>query len=273
MSVDSDQPREASPSGDILQDQNPANLEVENLGKSYGKRQVVRRVTFRVHAAEFVALLGPSGAGKTTVFRCIAGLVTPTVGRISVLGSETSGLRGRERRHVAMVFQQFNLIGRRSALGNVLAGRLGHVPVLDGMLGRFSRGDRLWALECLDRVGMLEQAEQRADTLSGGQQQRVAIARAIAQRPSIILADEPVASLDPQTSRDVLDLLRGICRQEGVAVLCSLHQINLALAYADRIVGLVDGRLVTDVETAAFDATVFTRVYGPLAASAVSAED
>ena len=240
---------------------------------AYGKQQAVGGITFRVRAAEFVAVLGPSGAGKTTLFRCIAGLVSPTRGRISVLGSERSALRGRERRHVAMVFQQFNLIGRRSALGNVLAGRLGHAPVWRGMLGRFSREDQLWALECLDRVGMLDKAEQRADTLSGGQQQRVAIARAIAQRPSIILADEPVASLDPQTSQDVLDLLRGICRREGVAILCSLHQIHLARAYADRIVGLVDGRLVTDVETAAFDATVFTRVYGQSAASAMSARD
>jgi phosphonate transport system ATP-binding protein len=260
---------EASPS----QQANPISLEVESLGKYYGKQQAIGGVTFRVRAAEFVAVLGPSGAGKTTLFRCLAGLVSPTVGRISVLGSERSALRGRERRHVAVVFQQFNLIGRRSALGNVLAGRLGHVSVWRGMLGRFSREDQLWALECLDRVGMLDKAEQRADTLSGGQQQRVAIARAIAQRPSIILADEPVASLDPQTSQDVLDLLRGICRREGVAILCSLHQIHLARAYADRIVGLVDGRLVTDVETAAFDATVFTRVYGPSAASAMSARD
>jgi phosphonate transport system ATP-binding protein len=264
---------EASPSGDARQATNPIRLEVESLGKTYGNRQAICGITFRARAAEFVAVLGPSGAGKTTLFRCIAGLVSPTGGRISVLGSETSRLRGRERRRVAMVFQQFNLIGRRSALSNVLAGRLGHAPVWRGMLGRFAREDQLWALECLDRVGMLDQAEQRADTLSGGQQQRVAIARAIAQRPSIILADEPVASLDPQTSQDVLDLLRDICRREGVAILCSLHQIHLARAYADRIVGLVDGRLVTDVETAAFDATIFTRVYGPSAVSAISAKD
>ncbi len=217
MSAGSDQTpmRVAAPSDDVVRETKTITLDVENLGKSYGKRQVVDSVTFRVNAAEFVAVLGPSGAGKTTLFRCIAGLVTPTAGCISVLGSKILGLRGRERRRIAMVFQQFNLIGRRSALGNVLAGRLGHIPAWRGMLGRFSREDQLWALECLDRVGMLDKAEQRADTLSGGQQQRVAIARAIAQRPSIILADEPVASLDPQTSQDVLDLLRGICRRGG----------------------------------------------------------
>ena len=232
----------------------PISLAVENLGLSYGRRQVISEVSFRVHAGEFVALLGPSGAGKTTLFRCIAGLLKQSAGTITVLGSGASGLRGRQRRRVAVVFQQFNLIGRRSALGNVLAGRLGHVSAWRGLSGRFPREDRLWALECLDRVGMLDQAEQRADTLSGGQQQRVAIARAIAQRPSIILADEPVASLDPQSSQAVLELLRGICRREGVAVLCSLHQVDLARGYADRILGLADGSLVTDITAAAFDA-------------------
>jgi phosphonate transport system ATP-binding protein len=255
-----------------LQEARSISLQVEDLAKSYGKRQAIEGVSFCVHAAEFVAVLGPSGAGKTTLFRCIAGLVPPTSGRISVLGGASSGVR-RERRRIGVVFQQFNLIGRRSALGNVLAGRLGHVPAWRGMLGRFPREEQLWALECLDRVGMLDKAEQRADTLSGGQQQRVAIARAIAQRPRIILADEPVASLDPQTSQDVLGLLQGICREDGVAIVCSLHQIHLARAYADRIVGLVDGRIVADVEAAAFDASAFTRVYGPLAESAKSDGD
>jgi phosphonate transport system ATP-binding protein len=250
--------------GDSTQGARPVILQVENLSKSYEGRQTISGLSFAVHASEFVAVLGPSGAGKTTLFRCIAGIVDPTGGRILVLGSGASGARRWERRRIGVVFQQFNLIGRRSAVGNVLAGRLGQVPAWRGILGRFSREDQLWALECLDRVGMLDKAEQRADTLSGGQQQRVAVARAIAQRPDIILADEPVASLDPQTSQDVLDLLHGICRQEGVAIVCSLHQIHLARAYADRIIGLVGGRIVADVDAGAFDATAFARVYGPL---------
>jgi phosphonate transport system ATP-binding protein len=246
------------------------SLEVEAVGKSFGGPSTITGVSFQVHSAEFVAVLGPSGAGKTTLFRCIAGLVAPTEGRIRVLGDDTEGFQRRQRCHIAVVFQQFNLIGRRSALGNVLAGRLGHVSAWRGISGRFSREDKLWALECLDRVGMLDYAERRADTLSGGQQQRVAIARAIAQRPGVILADEPVSSLDPQTSRDVLDLLRDICRREGVAVVCSLHQIDLARAYADRIVGLANGHVVMDIAAAEFDTAAFTSVYGTAEVEAIA---
>jgi phosphonate transport system ATP-binding protein len=244
------------------------SLEVMALGKSFGGPLTISGVSFRVHSAEFVAVLGSSGAGKTTLFRCIAGLIAPSEGRIRILGADTRELRRRQRCRVAIVLQQFNLIGRRSALGNVLAGRLGHVSAWRGMTGQFSRADKLWALECLDRVGMLQYAERRADTLSGGQQQRVAVARAIAQRPGVILADEPVSSLDPQTSREVLDLLRDICRREGVAVVCSLHQTDLARAYADRVVGLANGRVVIDTAARAFDAAAFASVYGTAAVAA-----
>src|SRR5262249_16925172 len=147
-------------------------------------------------------------------------------------------------------------------------GRLGRVPAWRGITGRFSREDKLWALECLDRVGMLDYADRRADTLSGGQQQRVAIARAIAQGPRVLLPHEPLSSLDPQTSRDVLDLLRDICRREGVAVVCSLHQIDLARGYADRIVGLANGRVVMDTAAGGFDAAAFASVYGTATAVA-----
>jgi phosphonate transport system ATP-binding protein len=248
--------------GNALPKASLASLEVEALGKSFGGPSAITGVSFRVHPAEFVAVLGPSGAGKTTLFRCIAGLIAPSEGGIRVLGADTREPRRPQRCHIAVVFQQFNLIGRRSALGNVIAGRLGHVSAWRGITGRFSREDKLWALECLDRVGMLDHAERRADTLSGGQQQRVAIARAVAQRPGVILADEPVSSLDPQTSRDVLDLLRDICRKEGVAMVCSLHQVDLARAYADRIVGLANGHVVMDIAARTFDAAAFASVYG-----------
>jgi phosphonate transport system ATP-binding protein len=257
--------QELRASGNALPKTSLVSLEVEALGKSFGGPPTITGVSFRVHSAEFVAVLGPSGAGKTTLFRCIAGLIAPSEGRIRVLGANTRELRRRQRCDIAVVFQQFNLIGRRSALGNVLAGRLGHVSAWRGITGHFSQEDKLWALECLDRVGMLGHAERRANTLSGGQQQRVAIARAVAQRPGVILADEPVASLDPQTSKDVLDLLRDICRSERVAVVCSLHQIDFARAYADRIVGLANGHVVMDIAATAFDAAAFTSVYGTAA--------
>ena len=227
-------------------------LTLQGVGKAFGGRDAIRDISLTVREHEFVGLLGSSGAGKTTLLRCVAGLLDADHGAVYVAGANVSELRGRERRRVAVVFQQFNLVGRLSALANVLAGRLGHVPAWRGITHHFERNDRLLALECLDRVGLLGQAAQRADTLSGGQQQRVAIARALAQQPDIIVADEPVASLDPVNGAGILDLLRGICREEGVSVLCSLHQVHLARQFADRLVGLVNGRVAMDVSAANF---------------------
>ncbi|MBC7944602.1 MAG: phosphonate ABC transporter ATP-binding protein [Burkholderiales bacterium] len=237
------------------------------MTKAFGPRRALDGVSFDVDSGEFVALLGPSGAGKTTLFRCITGLARPDRGSVQLANDEnrgeTRGSRRCERRRVAVVFQQFNLISRLTALQNVLAGRLGFVPVWRGFLRCFSRADRILALECLDRVGLLGHAGQRADTLSGGQQQRVAIARALAQRAEVVLADEPVASLDPQASAGILELLRGICQENNVAVICSLHQVHLAREYADRIIGLDQGRIVVDVPAAAFDGGAISRLYQP----------
>ncbi|MFG1311346.1 phosphonate ABC transporter ATP-binding protein [Xanthobacter tagetidis] len=244
----------------------PAPLAVRmtasGVTKRFDGRAAIEDVSFSVDAGEFVAVLGPSGAGKTTLFRCLTGLLAPDAGAVRIGGVDIAAVKGRARRRVAVVFQQFNLVSRLTALDNVLAGRLGHVPAWRGLLRRFSRADRLLALECLDRVGLLDKALQRADTLSGGQQQRCAIARALAQRPDLIVADEPVASLDPAASAGVLELLRGIARSEGVGIVCSLHQVPYARAYADRIVGLSHGRLVTDVPAARFDEAAFAALYG-----------
>jgi phosphonate transport system ATP-binding protein len=237
-------------------------LVLDGVGKSFGGRAAIHDVSFAVRERELVALLGRSGSGKTTLLRCVSGLLQPDRGAVRVAGLDVSYLRGRERRRVAVIFQQFNLVGRISALANVLAGRLGHVPAWRGLARKFERADRMLALECLERVGLLEIAGQRADTLSGGQQQRVAIARALAQQPDIIVADEPVASLDPANSAGILDLLRGICRDQGVSVLCSLHQVHFARQFADRIVGLAEGRAVLDVAAAAFDQARATDLYG-----------
>lgn len=243
-------------------------LAANGITKRFDGRAAIEDVSFAVRDGEFVAVLGPSGAGKTTLFRCLTGLTLADQGTVRVEGSDIATLRGRGRRRVAVVFQQFNLVGRLSALENVLAGRLGHVPAWRGWLRRFERRDRLLALECLDRVGLLRQSTQRADTLSGGQQQRVAIARAMAQQPGLIVADEPVASLDPTAGAGILDLLRGIARADGVGVVCSLHQVHLARAYADRVVGLSHGRLVIDVPVARFDEPAFAQLYGSVGGEA-----
>jgi phosphonate transport system ATP-binding protein len=220
-------------------------------------------VSFGVRPGEFVAVLGPSGAGKTTLFRCLTGLTRPDGGTVSIVGHDIwEGPRQLRsaRRAVALIFQQFNLIRRLSALENVLVGRLAEVPAWRVVLRRFARADRQLALGCLDTVGLLDRAYTRADELSGGQQQRVAIARALAQDAKMILADEPVASLDPESAATVLESLRSAVAT-GVAVVASLHQVHLARAYADRIVALREGRIVEDVPAARLDARSIEQIY------------
>jgi phosphonate transport system ATP-binding protein len=242
------------------------SLLIETVTKRYGTTLALDDVSFVVDPGEFVALLGPSGAGKSTLFRCATRLVAPDTGVVRVLGRDMSALGGQElrlaRRDVGLIFQQFNLIGRLSAMDNVLAGRMGHASTLRVMLRQFTRADRQLALAALDRVGLLERAGQRADSLSGGQQQRVAIARVLAQQARLLLADEPVSSLDPQSAENVLGILRNIARETGIAVVCALHQVDLARRYADRVVALRDGRKLLDVSVNAFDQNAFQELYG-----------
>ena len=217
---------------------------IRNLDKRYGGRRVFENFSLAAAPGEFVALLGPSGAGKTTLLRCVARLADPDGGEIVAAGHPMHLLRGRAlreaRRDIGFVFQQFNLVRRRSAVGNVLAGRLGAAPLWRAVTGRYDADDRKAAHAALDRVGLLRLAAQRADRLSGGEQQRVAIARALVQRSKILLADEPVASLDPDSAVSVLSLLRDIVRERHLTVLCSLHQPPLAHRFADTVV-LLDG--------------------------------
>ena len=242
------------------------SLVIETVTKRYGTTLALDEVSFVVDPGEFVALLGPSGAGKSTLFRCVTRLVAPDTGVVRVLGRDMSALGGQElrlaRRDVGLIFQQFNLIGRLSAMDNVLAGRMGHASTLRVMLRQFTRADRQLALAALDRVGLLERAGQRADSLSGGQQQRVAIARVLAQQARLLLADEPVSSLDPQSAENVLGILRSIARETGIAVVCALHQVDLARRYADRVVALRGGRKLRDVSVSAFDQNAFQELYG-----------
>lgn len=215
-------------------------------------------------AGAFTVLLGPSGAGKSTMLRSLNGLVPLTEG--VVWSADLGPISGRggwraHRRRCGMVFQQHQLIGRLSALDNVLTGRLGHHGALRTLLP-FTRAEKRLALEALDRVGLADLALRRADQLSGGQQQRVGIARALAQKPSVILADEPVASLDPATAERVLGLLHRICREDGLTAVVSLHQVELARRFADRILGIAAGRVVFDGPPTALDEAAVRAIYG-----------
>lgn len=243
-----------------------AALELASASVRYGSALALDAASFQVRAGEFVVLLGPSGAGKSTVFRCLSGLVRPTEGDVRVLGASIANLDRRAlrrvRRSIGLVFQQHNLIGRLSAIDNVLTGRLGNTPLWRVIARRFAGEDRQRALASLDRVGLLDFAYRRADSLSGGQQQRVAIARVLAQGGTVLLADEPVASLDPESARHVLATLARIARDEGLAVLCSLHQVGLACEHADRLIGLREGRIVFDVAASTFGSSLADRLYG-----------
>ncbi len=215
----------------------PDGIHIRDLHKQFGQRRVFEGFSLTAQPGEFVALLGPSGAGKTTLLRCVARLTDPDAGEIIAAGHPMHRLHGAAlrvaRRDIGFIFQQFNLVRRRSAIANVLAGRLAATPLWRVILGHYGAGDRKAAYAALERVGLLAHAGQRADQLSGGQQQRVAIARAVVQKSRILLADEPVASLDPEAAESILTLLRDIVREHRMTVLCSLHQPLLAQRFAD----------------------------------------
>jgi len=219
---------------------------------------------------ERVMIIGRSGAGKTTFLRSINRLVEPTAGTVRVAGRAVTGAGPLElrqvRRQIGMIFQQFNLVRRASVLVNVLAGRLGYVPALPSLLGRFPASDRRLALACLAQVGLADFAERRADTLSGGEQQRVAIARALAQSPSVILADEPTASLDPQLTGSIMGILKRVNEERGLTLVVSQHQLEAALEYGTRIVGFRAGRICFDGPPDRLTPAAVTAIYGEEAA-------
>lgn len=225
-------------------------LRLDNVSMVYGGHAVaLKPVTLRFEPGQFTVLLGHSGAGKSTLLRCLNFLNTPTSGRITIDGLGTLNgdprLLRRHRHQTAMIFQQHQLIGRYTALQNVLVGRIGNYGAFRSIFP-LPRKDQVVAMESLERVGLLDRALERVDNLSGGQQQRVGIARALAQQPNTVLADEPVASLDPATSEKVLSLLYRICKEDGLTAVVSLHQVELAARFADRVIGLTDGRVVFD---------------------------
>ncbi len=242
-------------------------VEVSGLSKVYPNgTQALSDVSFALGNGEFAVIVGRSGAGKSTLLRCMNSLTEPTSGEVKIEGRCVTGLSGKElraaRTDMGFVFQQFNLVRRISALDNVLCGMLANMPNVRSILRRFTREERLTALDCLEKMGLADKAHQRADTLSGGQQQRVAIARVLAQRPKVVLADEPVASLDPESARTVMDALRYLATEEGIAVFCNLHQVNLAGRYADRTLGMREGRLVLDRKSGRMEHGEVRELYG-----------
>jgi len=222
-------------------------------------------VDLDISPGEFVMIIGQSGAGKSTLLRCLNRLIEPTAGEIGLNGSLVTGATPEAlravRRQMGMIFQQFNLVKRASVMGNVLAGRLGHVPGLPSLFGRFPRKDRELALACLRLVGMEDFAERRADRLSGGEQQRVAIARALTQEPKVILADEPTASLDPMLTESIMGILQRINRERGLTLVVSQHMLETALSYGTRIIGLRQGRVAFDGPPDAITPEVVQAIY------------
>jgi phosphonate transport system ATP-binding protein len=242
-------------------------LKVEHLVKTYPNgTQALKDVSFEVQDGEFLAVIGLSGSGKSTLLRCINRLIDPTAGRISWNGVDVTAASGADlrkiRRQIGMVFQQFNLVKRSSVLTNVLAGRLGYVSPVKSLLNYFPAADKQRALSNLDLMGLRDKAYIRADSLSGGQQQRVGIARALMQEPKLVLADEPVASLDPVLAHSILKYLEQMNRELGITVLCSLHFLDLVHRYATRAIALKDGQVVFEGLPQEIDDAQFKAIYG-----------
>ncbi len=242
-------------------------LEIKNVTKIYdGNVLALDDVSFNVKQGEFVAVIGLSGSGKSTLLRCINRLVEPTEGQIifdtiDITNASQVELR-RIRRKIGMIFQHFNLVDRSKVMTNVLAGRLGYTNPAMSLINRFSKQDVDMALKQMDRVGIRDQAYKRADELSGGQQQRVSIARAMMQNPKIILADEPVASLDPVLAHSIMQYLEKINKEDGVTVICSLHFLDLVHRYANRAIALNAGKLMFDGSPKDIDDVKFKEIYG-----------
>ncbi len=242
-------------------------LQIRNLTKIYEDGTVaLHDISFDVKDGEFLVIIGLSGSGKSTLLRCINRLIEPTSGQViwddvDITGANQGELR-RIRRQIGMIFQHFKLVKRLPVLTNVLTGRLGYVSTWRSILGRWPREDRERAFRNLELVGIAEKAYNRADELSGGQQQRVGIARALMQEPRLLLADEPVASLDPATSHSVMKYIEQLNREMGVTVLCSLHFLSLARTYATRIIALKAGEIVFDGDPMDIDDRRFREIYG-----------
>lgn len=239
----------------------------DHVSKTYPNGyQALKDINLTIEQGEFVAIIGLSGAGKSTLIRTINRMHDITDGTLTVDGVNVMELKGARlrqfRRNIGMIFQSFNLVTRTTVIKNVLTSRVPELPFWRALLGAYPKKDKLEALEALDKVGILDKAFVRADQLSGGQQQRVALARTLAQNPKIILADEPVASLDPVTAKQVMDDFRRINREMNISVLINIHHVDLALQYADRVIGIKAGEVVYDGSASEVNEAVLAEVYG-----------
>lgn len=242
-------------------------LEVENLGKSYNTQtQVLKDVNFTVEAGEFVSVIGPSGAGKSTLLRCINRMVDINEGKVFFNGNDVGALKKKDlrklRTDIGMVFQHYNLVPRLTVIENVLHGRFGYKNTIQGVLGRFSEEEKERAFYLLEKLGIEEHAYKRCDQLSGGQQQRVGICRALIQDPKLILCDEPIASLDPNSSKIIMDHLQSITSDLGITCIVNLHQVEVAQNYSDRIIGLRKGEVVFDGRSTLLLEEQINHIYG-----------
>ena len=244
-----------------------AILHVEDLSVRYSASgpEILKGVSFDVEADDFFAIIGPSGAGKSTLIRCINRLVEPTSGAITFHGDNILTLGSRQlrqmRRGIGMIFQEFNLVNRMSVMDNVLSGRLGYVGSFRALFRLFSKEDIARALSILDRVGLSDHVDKRADELSGGQRQRVGIARALMQDPKLLLLDEPTSALDPKISREVMALIMEIAKEYKVPVLCNIHDVQLAMEFCNKIIGLQDGNKMFDGPTSEMDQSRLNEIY------------
>lgn len=242
-------------------------IKFDNVNKVYSNGlHALKNVSLEIKQGEFVAIIGLSGAGKSTLLRTINRMHDISEGSLTVNGQEVNDLSGKDlrkfRRKVGMVFQSFNLVTRTTVINNVLTSRVPDMPLWKSIIGLYSKEDKVIALEALDKVGILDKAYVRADQLSGGQQQRVALARTLAQKPEIILADEPVAALDPITAKQVMDDFKKINKELNMSVLINIHHVDLALKYADRVIGIKAGEIVYDGPSTEVDSEVLKQIYG-----------
>lgn len=241
-------------------------LEIKGLTKSYGAGpNAVEDLSFKMEEGEFLAIIGPSGAGKSTVLRCINRIIEPTRGSVVFEGTDLTRLGDRRlreaRRHIGMIFQHYNLVNRLTVLQNVMHGRLGYMSTVQGIFSRYSEVDKQKALKLLKKVGLLDFAYKRAGELSGGQKQRVGIVRALMQEPTLLLCDEPIASLDPGSSKVIMDLIRDLSRERNISSIVNLHQVHVAMEYATRILGMRRGKLVFDGPPSKLETGIIENIY------------